>query len=85
MNEPETIKSAVETIANHPTIASAVAVTTSASGAIAIMSQVQTVLGIISLCIGCVVGLFVIRCHHLKAKLMQRAWENGKNMPEEAS
>lgn len=83
MNEPDTIKTAVETIASHPTIASAVAVTTSASGAIAIMSQVQTILGIISLCIGCLVGLFVIRCHHLKAKLMQRAWDSGGTLSKE--
>lgn len=83
MNEPETIKSAVEAAANHPTIASAVAVAATANGTIAILSQAQTVLGIVSLTIGCVVGLFVIRCNYLRSKLLQREWDSGGMLPRE--
>lgn len=77
MNEPETIKSAVEAAANHPAIASAVAASTTTMGTISILSQTQTVLGIISVAIGCVVGLFVIRVHWIKYKLLKRQWDSG--------
>jgi hypothetical protein len=84
VSEHETIRSAIETAASHPGIASAVAATTSASGAIAILSQTQTILGVVSLAIGCVVGCFVIRCHYLRSKLLQREWDEGIKKKEEA-
>lgn len=83
MNEPETIKSAVEAAANHPVIASAVAASTTTMGTFSILSQTQTILGIVSVAIGCVVGLFVIRVHWIKYKLLRRQWDSGGMLPRE--
>jgi len=83
VNEPETLKQAVEAAANHPAIASTVAASTTAMGTLSILSQTQTVLGIISVAIGCVVGLFVIRVHWIKYKLLKRQWDNGGTLPKE--
>lgn len=82
MNEPETIKQAAEAAANHPAIASAVAASTTTMGTISILSQTQTILGIISVAIGCVVGLFVIRVHWIKYKILRRAYDAGEPMPK---
>ncbi len=83
MNEPETLKSAIEAAASHPTIASAVAASTTTMGTISILSQTQTILGIISVAIGCMVGLFVMRVHWIKYKLLKRQWDTGGTLPKE--
>ena len=77
MNGHETLRSAVEAAASHPAIASSVAATTTISGSIAILSQTATVLGVVSLAIGCVVGVLVIRVHWIKYKLLKREWDTG--------
>lgn len=84
MNEQgqESVKVALEAVASHPKVASTVAAATAAMGATSILSQVQTVLGLISLGIGCVVGLYVLRINHIKRKIYERMWENGESLRE---
>ena len=77
MTGHETAQSALDAAASHPAIASAVAATTASTGAIAILSQTATVLGVVSLAIGCIVGLLVIRVHWIKYKLLKREWDAG--------
>lgn len=74
MNE---IKAAVDAAASHPAIASAVAATTVTGGVISVVSQVQTILGLISVAIGCVIGVLVVRVQWHKGNLLKRDWEKG--------
>ena len=83
MTEPETLRSAIETAANHPAIASTVAATTTTAGMFLTLGTAQTILGMISVAIGCVVGLFVIRVHWIKYKLLKRQWDNGGTLPKD--
>ena len=84
MNGTETLRAAAETIASHPSIAGATGVTLSGAGIVAILAQASTVLGVISLVTGIVVGWFVIRVHNLKYKLMMREWNQGVKTNEVA-
>lgn len=77
MNDPNGIKAAVETAASNPKVASIVAVTTTSLGAASTLELMQSVLGLVSLVIGCLVGLFVIRIHWIKYKILRRAWDSG--------
>lgn len=61
MNEPENVRSAVEVIASHPKVATAVAVANTSLGAYASTLEIwQGWLGFISLSIGCLTGLVVL-------------------------
>ncbi len=82
MNEPESVKAALEAAASHPKVASAVAAATATRGASSILSDVQTILGLISLGIGCIVGLYVLRIHHIKGKIYQRMYDQGESFKE---
>lgn len=73
----ETVRAAAEAVAGNPSIATVTSVTLSGAGLTALLAQVSTVLGAVSLIVGIVVGIFVIRVHHLKYKLMMREWEDG--------
>ena len=77
MSEHETLRSVVDAAASHPAIAGAVAATTTTSDAIVVLNQTATILGVISIAIGCVVGLLVIRVHWIKYKLLKREWDTG--------
>lgn len=78
MSDAEAVKSALEVAASNPKVAMAVAAATTSLGATSILQLLQGWLGIASLAIGCLVGLFVIRIHAIKYKLLRRAWENGE-------
>lgn len=82
MSEIGTVKAALEAAASNPKVASIVAVTTTSLGAASTMEMLQGWLGIASLAIGCLVGLFVIRIHIIKYRLLLRAWENGESSNE---
>lgn len=82
MNEAENIKSALEAVASNPKVASAVSVVTTSMGVTAVMSQIQTILGLVSLAIGCLVGIYVLRINAIKRKIYQRMLENGESLKE---
>jgi hypothetical protein len=83
MNEQsEGVKAALEAVASHPKVASGVAAATTAMGAASLLSQIQTVLGLISLAIGCVVGVYVLRINHIKHKIYERMYEKGESLKE---
>jgi hypothetical protein len=82
MNEHENIRAALDALASSPKVASTVAAATAGMGFASIMSQIQTVLGLISLIIGCVVGLYVLRIHAIKHKIYQRMWDNNESLKE---
>ena len=75
MNEPESI---IEAAASHPMVASTVAVSTTTGGFISVMMQAQSVLGFVSMAIGCVVGILVIRVYWIKYKLLKREYDQGE-------
>lgn len=85
MTEPESAGAAIEAAANHPTVQKAVAVTTASMGSVALLSDVQSILGMISLAIGCLVGAVVLRNSWIQGKLLQRKWDRGEDMDDEAS
>ena len=82
MNEPESVGAALEAAANHPTVQKAVAAGTVVMGSASLLSNVQTVLGLISLAIGCLVGAVVLRNSWIQGKLLQRKWERGEDIDE---
>lgn len=77
MEESETVMSAIEVAASNPKVAMTVAAATTSLGAASAMEWVQGALSIGSLLIGCLVGLFVIRVHMIKYRILLRDWENG--------
>ena len=82
MSEQESIKGALETVASNPKVASIVAALTGSSGAAALLSEIHSVLGAVSLLIGCVVGIYVLRINSIKRKIYQRMYENGESLKE---
>lgn len=82
MTEPENIGAALESVASHPKVAAAVSAATTTMGAASLITQIHTVLGIISLTIGCIVGLYVLRINAVKYKIYQRMWEDGSPLKE---
>lgn len=82
MTDHENIAKALEAAASHPKVATAVAVTTAGMGVSSLMSEIQTALGLVSLVIGCVVGLYVIFINHTKAKIYRRMLKDGESLKE---
>lgn len=82
MNEQESVKAALETVASNPKVASSVAAMTSSMGAASLLSEIHTVMGVISLVIGCIVGIYVLRINAVKRKIYQRMYENGESLKE---
>lgn len=80
MNEPEKFHAAVETVASNAKVSSGVAALAGTAGANAILSDVHTLLGIISLAIGCAVGLYVLWINHTKLKIYQRMLADGESL-----
>lgn len=78
----EGVASAAEAVASNPKVAVAVSAVTSAMGAASILSQIQTVLGLVSLAIGCGIGLYVLRINVIKRRIYQRMWDNGESLKE---
>jgi hypothetical protein len=82
MSDQEGVKTALETVASNPKVASGVAAITSSMGAASLLSEIHTVLGVISLAIGCVVGIYVLRINAIKRKIYERMYENGESLKE---
>jgi hypothetical protein len=82
MNEAENIQAALETVASHPKVATVVSAATASMGMATLLSQINTVLGAISLGIGCVVGVYVLRINAIKRKIYQRMLDNGESLKE---
>lgn len=74
--------SAVEAIASNPKVASVVAAATTTMGAASVLSEIQTVLGLISLAIGCVIGLYVLRINKIKLQIYERMRDQGASIKE---
>ena len=81
MNE-QSVKEAFEAVATNPKVASTVAAATASMGAASLLSNIQTVLGLISLAIGCLVGIYVLRIHAIKRKIYERMLERGESFKE---
>lgn len=60
-----------------PKVATGVALLTTSLGASSALEIVQGFLGFVSLMLGCLIGLLVIRIHVIKYKLLKRAWDQG--------
>lgn len=71
-------RSTLENVAANPKVSSAVAVATTSMGSASLLSDIHTVLGIISLLIGCGVGIYVLRINMIKRKIYQRMLEKGE-------
>lgn len=82
MNEPENARAVLEAAASHPKVATVVALTTTSMGTASVLSEIHTVLGVISLAIGCLVGLYVLRINHIKSKIYQRMLADGESLKE---
>lgn len=82
MGDQENVKAALEAVASNPKVASIVAAANITMGAASILNDIQTVLGLISLAIGCGVGLYAFRIQQIKHKIYQRMLENGESLKE---
>lgn len=82
MSETENVRQALESAASNPKVASTVAAATAAMGTVSLMSEIQTLLGMISLTIGCIVGLYVLRINSIKYKIYKRMWEDEESFKE---
>lgn len=82
MNEPDNMRAALEAVASNPKVSSIVAATTASMGAASLLSQIHTILGIISLLIGCGVGIYVLRINSIKRKIYERMLANGESLKD---
>lgn len=82
MNDQETVKSALETALSNPKVSSVIAALTGSSGAAALLSQIHTIVGILSLAIGCLVGIYTLRILHIKGKILKRMEQNGESLKD---
>lgn len=73
MSDPKSLSAAAETLASNPKVASTIAVGATSMGYAGTMEMLHGIIGLTSMIIGCIVGLFVIRVHYLKGKQLQRA------------
>jgi hypothetical protein len=78
----ESLASAVEAVASNSKVAVATAAATTAAGTTAILNQIQTVLGIVSVVIGIGIGLYVLRINAIKKQIYQRMLDNGESLKE---
>lgn len=82
MSEREIVKSAVDTALSSPKISALVAALTGSSGAAALLAQLNSFLGAISLTIGCLVGIYTIRILRIKGKILDRMERDGESLKE---
>lgn len=75
-------RATLENVAANPKVSSAVAAATTSMGAASLLSEIHTVLGIISLLIGCCVGIYVLRANAIKCKIYLRMLEKGESLKE---
>ena len=82
MSDQENVRAVLEAAASHPKVATAVAGATTAMGWASMLSMTQTILGSISLFIGCLVGFYVLRINMKKEKIYERMLQNGESLKE---
>ena len=82
MSEQESVKAALETALSNPKVSSLIAALTGSSGAAALFSSLNSILGGVSLAIGCVVGVYTIRILRLKGKILERMHRDGESLKE---
>lgn len=75
MQEPESIKSAIEVIASNPKVATTMAAVNTTFGATMLLATLQSWVGFVSVCIGCLTGLVVLTYQTLKLVRFWRAKE----------
>jgi len=78
----ETVSNVLEAAASNPKVATTVAVTLNALGTAALLSQLQTILGLVSLGIGCAIGIYALRCNITKNKIYERMLKDGESLKE---
>lgn len=78
----ETVSTVLEAAASNPKVATTVAVTLNAMGTAALLSQLQTILGLVSLGIGCAIGIYALRCNITKNKIYERMLKDGESLKE---
>lgn len=77
MSAIENVRAAMMEAASNPSIGGGVSATAIVAGTMAVITQVTTILGFVSIVVGIIAGIFVIRVNHLKHKLMKREWDSG--------
>lgn len=82
MSDKETVQSAIETALSSPKVSAIVAALTGSSGAAALLAQLNSFLGAISLTIGCLVGIYTIRILRIKGKILDRMERDGESLKE---
>lgn len=82
MSEQENVKAALETVASSPKVATIISAITGALGSISILSFTQSFLGLLSIGISCVIGLYVIKINHTKNKIYERMLQDGESFKE---
>ena len=82
MSDQENVKTALETAVSNPKVSSIVAALTGSSGAAAFMSEIHTAMGIVSLTIGCFVGIYTLNILHIKRKILKRMERDGESLKE---
>lgn len=78
----ETVSNVLEAAASNPKVAGAVAVSLNAMGVASLLSSLQTILGIVSLTIGCGIGIYALKCNMTKNKIYERMLANGESLKE---
>jgi threonine dehydratase len=81
-NLSDSVASAVEAVASNPKVAAVASASLTTMGAASVLSQIQTVLGIVSLAIGCGIGLYVLRINAIKYKIYQSMLDKGESLKE---
>lgn len=78
----EAANGAIQAVASNPKVAGAMTVIMNALGAVALLDKLQTVLGLISLGIGCAIGLYALKCNITKSKIYERMLRDGESLKE---
>lgn len=74
MNEPESIRSAVEAVASNPKVATAVAAGTASIGAAAQLEIIQGMLSVASMVVGILTAIVVLAIQSIKLVRVWRDW-----------
>jgi len=82
MSEQESIKAALETVLSNSKVSGLIAALTGSSGAAAVFGNIHSILGSVSLAIGCVVGIYTLRILRVKHRIMQRMERDGESLKD---
>lgn len=82
MSEQESVKAALETALSNPKVSGVIAALTGSSGAAAVFGSIHSILGSVSLAIGCVVGIYTLRILRIKHRIMERMERDGESLKD---